>query len=385
MILRAVVLTGVLLSAAGCQTVGNYYDRAFGGSASAVKPAELQNFKPHATASLMWQTTVGAADKFAFVPVISAGSIYAANAAGDVLKIDAASGKIDWRLNTKVRLSAGPATDGRTIVVGTPRGGVIAVDASGKALWKAQISGEILSAPVISDGVVAVRSGDGRIFGLAAQDGKRRWLYQRALPPLTVRAPIGLTAVAGGVFSGFAGGKLVAVLLKNGGLAWEATISVPRGSTELERMVDIVGAPLVEERVVCAVAYQGRAGCFDAARGTQIWIRDLSSTLPLTADRKYIYAVDDKDRIHALDKTTGASIWKQDKLAGRGVTSAVAVTEFVAVGDYQGFVHFLNRSDGEFAARIATDGSAILRQPVRAGEAVIVQTRNGGLFSIAIR
>jgi len=383
--LRAVVVAGVLLSTAGCQTVGNYYDRTFGGSSSAEKPAELQNFKPNATATLVWQTNVGAADKFTFVPVISAGSVYAANATGDIVKIDAASGKIDWRLNTKVRLSAGPGTDGKTIVVGTPRGGVIAVDASGRARWKAQISGEILSAPVVSDGVVAVRSGDGRIFGLAAEDGKRRWLYQRALPALTVRAPIGLTAIVGGVFSGFAGGKLVAVFLKNGGLAWEATGSVPRGSTELERMVDIVGAPLVDGRAVCAVAYQGRAGCFDAVKGTQIWVRDFSSTMPLSTDSRNIYAIDEKDRVHALDKSTGASIWKQDKLAGRGVTSAVAVAEFVAVGDYQGFVHFLNRSDGAFAARIATDGSAILRQPVSAGEAVIVQTRNGGLFSIAIR
>ena len=385
MISRTVMAILVLLSAAGCQTVGEYYNRAFGGSTSAKKPAELQSFKQSEELRVVWQVSIGAADKFAFAPVLSAGSVYAANAAGDVVKVDAASGKVDWRLNTKLRLSAGPGSNGKITVVGTARGGVIAVDAAGMALWKAQVSGEILSAPVIEDDVVAVRTGDGRIFGLAAQDGKRRWLYQRALPALTVHAPIGLTAVGGGVFSGFAGGKLVAVLLKNGALAWEATVSLPHGSTELERMVDIVGAPLVDGRVVCAVAYQGRAGCFDAAKGTQIWVRELSSTKPLAADLESIYAVDDHDHVYALDKSTGASIWKQDKLEGRGVTGALVVGQFVAVGDYQGFVHFLNRSDGSFAARTATDGSAIMRQPVRAREAVIVQTRKGGLFSIAIR
>ena len=176
----------VLLSAAGCQTVGEYYNRAFGGSTSAEKPAELQSFKQSEELRVVWQVSIGAADKFAFAPVLSAGSVYAANAAGDVVKVDAASGKVDWRLNTKLRLSAGPGSNGKITVVGTARGGVIAVDAAGMALWKAQVSGEILSAPVIEDDVVAVRTGDGRIFGLAAQDGKRRWLYQRALPALTV-------------------------------------------------------------------------------------------------------------------------------------------------------------------------------------------------------
>jgi outer membrane protein assembly factor BamB len=200
-----------------------------------------------------------------------------------------------------------------------------------------------------------------------------------------VRAPSGLTAIPGGIYSGFAGGKLVAVFMKNGVLAWEATVSVPRGSTELERMADIVGAPLVDGRNVCAAAYQGRTGCFDAQKGAQIWIRDLSSLAPLSADARTIYATDDRGAVHALDKTTGASLWRQEKLLGRTVTGPVPLGEYVAVGDYQGYVHFLSRSDGAFAARIATDGSAILQVPVRAGDGVLVQTRNGGLYNIGLK
>ena len=384
MIRHVLVAWAAMLALCGCQTVGDTYDRWFGSSPT-VKPNELEPFKPRIDAYVIWQMSIGTAGKFDFVPVVSGRDIYAANAAGDLYKIDIATGKVDWRVNTEAKLSAGPGTDGRTIVVGGSRGEVIAVDASGKPVWKALITGEVLSPPAVSEGIVAARSGDGRIFGLSEQDGKRRWLYQRALPPLTVRAPSGLTVIPGGIYSGFAGGKLVAVFMKNGSLAWEATVSVPRGSTELERMADIVGAPLVEGRTVCAAAYQGRTGCFDAQKGAQLWLRDLSSLAPLSADARHLYATDDKGAVHALDKATGASIWKQEKLFGRTVTGPAPVGDYVAVGDYQGYVHFLSRTDGSFAARIATDGSAILQAPVRADDSVLVQTRNGGLFRIGLR
>jgi outer membrane protein assembly factor BamB len=194
-----------------------------------------------------------------------------------------------------------------------------------------------------------------------------------------------VSVMHGGVFSGFPGGKLVALVLNSGAIAWEGTVSTPRGSTELERMTDIVGAPLVEGRVVCAVAYQGRVACFDAVNGTQLWIREMSSIMPLAADARYIYATDDKGNVHALDKTSGASIWKQERLLGRLPTGATVIGNHVVVGDYQGYVHVLNRSDGSIAARVATDGSPILLPPVSARDSVLVQTRNGGLYNITVR
>ena len=379
----AIIAAGLMI--AGCQTIGGYYDSWFGSSNTAQKPSELQTISPTAEARIAWQASIGAAEGFAFAPALSSGYAFVANAAGDVAKVDLASGKIEWKTSTGARLSTGPGTDGRFTVVGTPRGDVIAVDEAGRVAWKAQLSGEILSAPALSEGLVIVRSGDGRIFGLAAADGRRRWSYQRSLPALTVRSPSGLTVVHGGVFSGFPGGKLVALVLGNGALAWEATVSSPRGSTELERMTDIVGAPLVDDRAVCAVAYQGRAGCFDALKGTQLWIRDMSSIMPLSADARYVYATDEAGNVHALDKTSGASIWKQERLTWRQVTGPVAVGNFVAVADGQGYVHFLNRNDGGFAARVATDGSAIRLPPVAMRDSVLVQTRNGGLYNITIR
>jgi outer membrane protein assembly factor BamB len=384
MIRRVAVLLAAL-ALAGCSTVGSYYDRWFGSSAPAQKPSELQAFTASVEARVVWQANVGGADRFAFAPVRVGGAVYAASASGEVTKLDAATGKVLWRVDTGSRLSTGPGSDGRIVAVGSPRGEVLALDADGKLLWKAYLSGEVLSAPQIAEGIVAVKSGDGHIHGLAVQDGRRRWLYQRTLPALTVRSPAGLTVMNGGVFSGFAGGKLVALLLNNGALAWEATVAIPRGSTELERITDIVGAPLVDGRLVCAIAYQGKAGCFDAIKGSQLWARNLSSVMPLAAGARYIYATDDQGNVHALDKETGASIWRQERLTGRGVTGAAAIGNYVAVGDYQGYVHFLKQSDGAFAARVATDGSAILLPPVSAREGVLVQTRNGGVYSIALR
>src|SRR5690606_1470774 len=145
---------------------------------------------------------------------------------------------------------------GELVVVGTREGVVIALDNDGRVLWRARVSSEVLVAPVVAGDVVVVRSADSRLFALDARDGKRQWVYQRSAPALTVRSPAGLVVRGGYVFAGFAGGKLVAVDLKNGGLRWEGTVTLPRGTTELERVADVVGQPWVGDRAACAVAYQ---------------------------------------------------------------------------------------------------------------------------------
>src|SRR5258708_21806687 len=150
--------------------------------------------------------------------------------------------------------------------VGTCAGEVIPLDAGwGEARWRAGVSSEVLSAPLVTGDLVIVRSADGRLFALDAKDGKRRWLYQRSSPPLSVRSPVGMVADRGNLLTGFAGGKLVSIALANGSVRWETTVALPRGATELERVTDVVGLPIAAEREVCAAAYQGRIGCFQLA------------------------------------------------------------------------------------------------------------------------
>lgn len=370
----------------GCQTVGDTYDRWFGKSRESRKPAELVAIQPTAAAKLLWQGSVGGAERDMFFPDVSGKVVYATGAAGQITGFDVSSGRQVARIEAGQRISGGVGSGGAMVLVGTAKGEVLAFDNNGKSLWKARLSGEVLSPPVMQDGVVVARAGDGRIFGLDATNGRRKWIYQRSNPALSLRNHAGIVVERGAVFSGFAGGRLVAIALATGNVGWEAVVALPRGTTELERVADITSLPVIDQRQVCAVAFQGRVACFDLLRGTTLWARDMSSVAGMAADARYLYVTDDKDALIALDKTTGASIWKQDKLTGRGVSGPLAFGRYVVVGDYQGYVHVLSREDGSFAARIATDGSAIGAAPAAlTPDSFVVQTRNGGIFAITVQ
>ncbi|MBI2289095.1 MAG: outer membrane protein assembly factor BamB [Betaproteobacteria bacterium] len=373
---------------AGCTApsvpVGDYFDRWFG-SGPALKPAELVAIKPTATARVLWQGDAGTAEKYAFTPAIAGNSVYVAGAAGQIVRFDAGSGKVLARIETKHRLSGGVGSDGRLILAGTARGEVLAFDEGGKQLWKSQLTGEVLSAPQTDLGIVVVRSGDGRIFGLDAATGTRKWVYQRTLPALTVRTHAGVVLYRDAVFAGFAGGRLVALTLSSGNVGWEAAVALPKGATELERVADISSLPVIDGRQSCAVAFQGRVACFDLTKGTPNWARDISSVAGMAIDDRNVYVSDDKGAVVAFEKSAGASQWKQDKLFGRRISGPAAAGRHVVVGDFQGYVHVLSRDDGSFAARIATDGSAIIAQPIALKDGVLVQTRNGGVYAITIQ
>jgi outer membrane protein assembly factor BamB len=374
----------IAISIAACSTApGDYIDRWFG-SGPALAPAELVTIKPGAAVKVVWRGSAGDAEKYVFTPVSRGDAIYTAGAAGQITRFEASSGKMLARFDTKYKLSGGVGSDGRVIVVGTPRGEVLAFDATGKPLWQAQLTSEVLSAPQIDQGLVVVRSGDGRIYGLDIATGQRRWLYQRTLPALTVRTSVGVILYRGAVFAGFPGGRLVALTLENGNVGWDVAVALPKGSTELERVADISSSPIIDDRQLCAAAFQGRVACFEIVKGALLWSRDISSISGLAMDARNVYVTDEKSALIAYDKTSGASVWKQDKLYGRNISTPVVAGRYVAVGDYQGYVHILSRDDGSFVGRIATDGSAIVASPQMAGDNILVQTRSGGVFAIRI-
>jgi outer membrane protein assembly factor BamB len=382
---RRWIIAAALVAFGGCQTVGDAYNRWFG-SRPAQKPAELTPIKPVATPKVVWQGSVGGAEKDMFFPAVDGKVVYAAGANGRITGFDVAKGTQVVRFDVDQRISGGVGSGGGMVLVGTPKGEVLAFERGGKQLWKAQLSGEVLAPPVFSSGAVVARAGDGRIFGLNAADGKRKWVYQRSTPALSVRSHAGIVVNRGAVFAGFAGGRMVAIGLNNGNVGWEGVVALPRGTTELERVADVTSPPVIDDRQVCAVAFQGRVACFDIVRGTTLWARDMSSVAGMDADSRYLYITDEKNAVVALDKTNGASIWKQDKLFGRGVSGPLAFGRYVVVGDFQGYLHFLSREDGSFAARLATDGSAIGAPPAALDTgSFVVQTRNGGVFAIAVQ
>ena len=173
--------------------------------------------------------------------------------------------------------------------------------------------------------------------------------------------------------------------VSSGTIGWDGTVATPKGATELERIADVTSRPLIEERQACAVAFQGRLACFEIVKGALLWTRDVSSLTGLSADESAFYVVDDSGALHALDRSTGASLWKQDRLAQRRLSGPQAVGNHVAVVDIEGYVHLLARSNGTYVGRLATDGSAPTAQPQVAGGRLIWQSTAGTVYAVATR
>lgn len=373
LILAAVVVIG------GCSSVEKL--NPFGPSGSKAKPTELVPIQPSAELKSLWQASVGGAGEYVFSPAVVGDSVYAGARDGSLTRVDA--GRQVWRVGAGQIISGGVGSDGKVVVVGTPKGEVLAFDAvTGREAWKARVSSEVLAAPAVAEGLVVVRSGDSRIFAFDAADGKRRWVYQRSTPTLSLRSSVGVILAGKFTLAGFPAGKLVAIANNNGAAVWEVTVALPKGATELERVADVTSSPVISGTIICAAAFQGRVACFESSSGNALWSREMSSSVGLDMDTKHVYVTDDRGAVHCLDRTSGASVWKQDQLGLRGVSRPLAIGNHVAVADYQGFVHLMRRDDGAFAARISTDGSAVRADPVRLGTGMLVQTANGSLNAI---
>ena len=373
----AVAYLALALLLAGCSTIDAINPFASKGP----KMAELQAINTTADVRVVWRESVGKSDVYAFTPAVVGSSVYVASNKGTVERID--DGRVVWKISVEQSLSGGVGADANMVVVGSPKGDVLAFSsADGKPLWTAKASSEILAPPAVGEGIVAVRSGDNRLAAYDAADGKRKWIYQRPTPALSLRAMAGPVIDGKYVFAGFPGGKLIAVSSANGAAMWEGTVALPKGSSELDRVADITSVPVISGRTICAVAFQGRVACFDLGNGNLVWARDMSSAAGLAIDARNLYVTDDKGAIHALDMASGASLWKQDKLFLRRVTAPLTRRGLVVVADAEGVVHFLSRDDGSFVARLATDGSPVVAALQPLGANFLVQTRNGGVFAI---
>lgn len=381
-ITRKLVGVGVLALMTGCSTLSSL--NPFGSKSKGAEPAKLVELKGTMAVRTAWKLDVGKARGYQFSPALAGNTVVVAGADGSIARVEAADGRQLWRIKAPTGLTAGVGTDGNVIVVGGADGELLAFDMDGKALWRHQLSSEILSSPAVGQGVVVARSIDNRIVGIDATTGQKRWTVQRTAPALTLRSAPGMVVYDKDVIVAQPAGKLGAFLLATGAPRWEVEVGTARGATELERMTDIGGAPALFESDVCAVAYQGRVACYDVASGSPRWTRDLSSTVGVAVDQRFVFAADDKGALHAFNRDGGASAWKNDKLAFRSLSTPVSYGRAVAVGDYEGYVHFLSREDGSFLARAATDGSAIGGTPLVAGSNLIFQTHNGTVTAIAV-
>lgn len=396
---RQIVLTAAILALSGCAGVTELardvitgladidvsgVTDLFGGGKVELTPEQTAQLAKIPPARALWRSTIEESQAAVFFPVFETGAVYAASSDGRLVRFNPVSGKEEGSTDTKHRLSGGIGTGEGLLLVGTFKGEVLAYDReNGKSLWTAQVSSEVLSPPRAAGGMVVVRAGDGRIFGLEAGTGKRKWAYQGATPSLTVRSFAGVMISGSTVYAGFAGGKLVTINLANGVAGWEAAVARPRGATELERIADITSLPVIDEQQVCAVAYQGRIACFEIGTGNQIWAKDVSSNAGVVMDNHYVYVSENRGSLSAYDKRDGTSIWKQELLNGLRLSPPLLHGDHVVVGDSQGHVNIIKSDNGAMVARSASDDSAIITPAVSLPDGFVVQTRKGGVFAFA--
>ena len=378
------LLLWLLFALGGCASTDESIPEWAGVKGDA-EPAKLVEFSESAKFEVRWHSNVGDLGADLLQPALTKDAIYNASGKGSLMRLDRATGKQVWRIQTGITVSGGVASGDGLVLIGGDKGDVLAYDEDGKPRWRSRVSSEVLSVSQVMDGMVMVRSGDGRIAGLNAADGKRVWIYERSTPALVVRSHAGVAIQRGVAYAGFAGGKLAAISVKDGEVLWEAMVSQPRGNTELERISDITSDPVVDDQQVCAIAFQGRIACFDTAQGSPLWNRDITSDKGLMVLRKYLYLSEVGGSVFALDKTTGSTTWKNGQLSLRGITAPYALGDIVVVGDFEGYLHGLNREDGNFVARIKLDGGAIMATPIEMDGGLLVQTRGGELYSLSIK
>ncbi len=375
----ALLVVGSLCLLAGCSSMN-----PFSSKKPRNEPAPLQQFKATMATRTLWMADIGKSGDYFLSPAVNGGKVYAASAAGELASFDASNGKQLWRTNAGTGITAGVATDGNTIAVGGTDGALMAFDAAtGKLRWKMQASTEILSSPAIGNGLIVVRSMDNLIAAYDVETGARRWFVQRSAPPLVLRAAPGIVMADGLAFVALPAGRLLALSTVTGVARWEAAIAEPRGATELERVADVSGMPVLLSREICAASYQGRIACVDAGNGSMRWARELSAEVGPGIDQRYVFAADEKGNVLAFSRDAGSNLWRNTSLGYRRLTAPVSFGRAVVVGDREGYLHFLSREEGAMLARVATGSSAIRATPVVAGASLIVQNTDGKLVAVS--
>ncbi|SOE49256.1 Outer membrane protein YfgL, lipoprotein component of the protein assembly complex (forms a complex with YaeT, YfiO, and NlpB) [plant metagenome] len=374
---RAAFCVTAALSLAGCGL--------FASDDGRYDPADLTDYAPGASAQVAWRTSIGSGGGIGLSPTVVDSAVYAASANGYVGKYDLLTGREVWRTRVDGDLTAGAGSDGVTTAVATPKGEVVAFDDTGKEKWRSRATSEVTVPPVVGYGLVIVRSGDYRIQAFNADSGERLWNVQRPGPALALRSSAQMILAEGMVIAGMPGGKMFAVQASTGNVQWEGTVATPKGSSDLERVTDVVGVPRVAGRLLCAVAYQGRVVCFDvSAGGRPQWARDFSSSVGLALDDRFLYVPDHTSVVHGFALDNGGNIWKQEALRNRRLSSPAVLGRAVALGDYDGYVHFLAREDGHLLARVSVGGGAIQAPLQATSQGVLVQTGNGDLVMISV-
>jgi outer membrane protein assembly factor BamB len=346
-------------------------------------PAKLVDFPAKLPVKELWSDGLGGGKKqlklrLGLGPALDNGLVFAANHGGEVVAVALDSGRHVWTKKLKLPLSAGPAAGFGIVIVGSSKGAVVALDAaSGKELWRARVNSELLSAPAVGENVVVVRSVDGRLHGFNSHTGKELWSVEQQVPKLSLRGTAIPTIAKEAAISGFDNGKVMAVSLNTGDTIWDTALASPHGRTELDRLIDIDSAVAVVGDNVFATGYQGRTAMLALDSGQVWWSHDMSSYRGLAVDADNLYVTTAEGVVVAMRQRDGSELWRNEKIKRRILSTPVVTATAVAVADYQGYLHWLDKNTGELVARVQVKKQRVSNPPVGNDNTVVVLTDGG--------
>ncbi len=363
-----------LLTAAGCSK-----------DKDVEPPATLVKFPETLPVKKLWSEGVGGGKKqivlrLGLGPATDNGLVFAASHKGEVLAASLETGRHVWVKKLKMPISAGPGAGRGLLVLGTSKGVVVALDgATGRELWRAHVNSELLSAPAINEKLVVMRSVDGRLHGFDVHNGKELWSVEQQVPRLSLRGTATPIIAKELAISGFDNGKVMAVSLNSGDTVWDTALASPHGRTELDRLVDIDSSVRAVGENVFAAGFQGRTAMLALDSGQIWWAHDMSSYRGLVADDDNLYVTQSDGIVVALRQRDGSELWRNQKLKLRRLSTPVLTSTAVAVADFQGYLHWLDKTTGELVARERIAKERVTNAPIAVGDTVIVLTDGGKL------
>ena len=366
---RGLVALSVALAVSGCSM--------FGGPARP-KPAELPANPATLGIRPAWTNRIGEVS-FPLVVNVTGNQLAVAGSDGTVAMLDAATGRDLWRAGVGAPIAAGVGSDGKVAAVVTRANEVVALS-EGKVLWREKLPAQAYTAPLVAGNRVFVLAADRSVTAFDGQTGKRLWNQSRPGEPLVLRQAGVLLAVGDTLVAG-QGGRMAGLNPSNGSIRWEAPIATPRGTNDVERLVDLVGRASRVGNSVCARAFSAAVGCVDAGRGTVAWTKPANGGEGVSGDERFVIGTESDGRVVAWRRDNGERAWVHDKLLYRGLSTPLVVGSSIAIGDDTGLLHVLSRDDGSLRTRVSTDGSAVAAAPVVAGTTLVVVTRSGGVHA----
>ncbi|WP_435952578.1 outer membrane protein assembly factor BamB [Dryocola sp. BD626] len=369
----------------------------FSGEEDVVKMSPLPTVENQFEPEKVWSTSVGngIGDFYSNLhPAWQDSNIYAADRRGTVKALSADDGKEIWSVdlsektgffssNRPALLSGGVTVEGAHVYIGSEKAQVFALNTSdGSIAWQSKAAGEVLSRPVVSDGLVLVHTSNGQLQAMNETDGAVAWTVNLDMPALSLRGESAPAVAFGAAIVGGDNGRVSAVLMKQGQLIWQQRISQATGATEIDRLSDVDTTPVIVNGVVYALAYNGNLTALDLRSGQVMWKRELGSVNDFIVDANRIFLVDQNDRVIALNAEGGVTLWTQSDLLHRNLTSPALYNGYLVVGDSEGYMHWINTDDGRFVAQQKMDSSGFQTEPVVASDKLLIQAKDGTLYAI---